>query len=543
MDATPAAAGRPLVWALFLVYIVGTAYLGWRGYRKTRDDIGSFAIGDGDLSPLVVGLTLAASIASAATFVINPGFVYVHGLAAFMHLGVSVWLGIGTALVIMSGGFRRHGERTRAVTLPQWIGQRYGSTGLSVLFAAVNLLSVAFVVLIVGGLSIVMQEALGLSNTAALLLTIGFVFSYIFIGGTYAHAYTNTLQAAIMIGVTLVVLGSGLGLFSHGLGAFFDHVAGQDPNLVALVNPNSPLYGSVFSVYVAGFVIGFALACQPHILTKALYVRSDRAVRRYLTVALSVFGLFSLLLLVGLYARVADIPADAFVDPATGAFRQDLVMTVYITRTFGPFLNAVITVALIAAGMSTLDGILVSLSSIAANDLVRNLAGRRLLGGRGEAEQSRIVHRASQVILILIGVLAFLLAWHPPKLLGIFGQVGVYGIAAASTVPILFGILFRRAGRATAWAGGLTGLVVHFALYGLGAWAVAAGVDLTAKAAGWGPLALLFDTSAVQLGLRNPGVTATYALFASALVALAAMAAFDRAAAADAEAPAAAAVD
>ena len=138
------------------------------------------------------------------------------------------------------------------------------------------------------------------------------------------------------------------------------------------------------------------------------------------------------------------------------------------------------------------------------------------------------MHRTSQLILVLIGVLAFFLAWHPPKLLGIFGQVGVYGIAAASTVPILFGILFPRAGRATAWAGGVTGLVVHFALYGLGAWAVGAGVDLAARAAGWGPFSILFDTSSVQLGLRNPGVTATYALFASALVALAAMLTLDR---------------
>ncbi|PSR08977.1 MAG: hypothetical protein C7N36_21015, partial [Bacteroidetes bacterium] len=68
-----------LAWILFVIYLLGTAWLGWLGYRKT-DDFGSFAIGKGDLSPLQVGVTLAAATASAATFIINPGFVYVDGL-------------------------------------------------------------------------------------------------------------------------------------------------------------------------------------------------------------------------------------------------------------------------------------------------------------------------------------------------------------------------------------------------------------------------------------------------------------------------------
>ncbi|MEO0628149.1 MAG: hypothetical protein AAFY91_14240, partial [Bacteroidota bacterium] len=81
-----------LAWTLFSAYLLGTTYLGWLGHKKT-DSFSSFAIGKGDLSPLQVGVTLAAATASAATFIINPGFVYVDGLAAFMHLGISVYLG------------------------------------------------------------------------------------------------------------------------------------------------------------------------------------------------------------------------------------------------------------------------------------------------------------------------------------------------------------------------------------------------------------------------------------------------------------------
>lgn len=500
-------AERPLVWSLFLLYMGATAALAWRGHKKT-DDIRSFSIGRGDLSPVVVGFTLAASIASTATFVINPGFVYTHGVSALINMGVATGLGLFVGLGVMSFGFRRLGERSGAITLPQWIGRRYDSRGMALFFAATNLLSLCFVVLILGGVSIVMQQTLGLGNVESLVVITVFVFSYIFVGGTYAHAYTNTLQAGIMAVVTVVILASGLHLL--GDGSFFGRVAAIDPNLVEPVNPASPLFGSAFSVYVCGFVIGFGCVCQPHIMTKALYVRDDRAVRRYLAVAIGITALFLGLLAVGLYARLDGLP------PGT---RQDAVMTAYVAQTFPAPVVALITVALMAAGMSTLDGILVALSSIAANDLFLPLTERNVLRGRSEHDRARIAHRASQVILVAMGVAAFLIALHPPKLLGIFGQVGVFGILAASVVPILFGIVVPEVSARWMFGAAITGLAVHFGLYAWGAWASSAGVQLTEVVAGWGPLRALFDESVAQLGLRNPGVCGTYGILASAAVA------------------------
>jgi SSS family solute:Na+ symporter/sodium/pantothenate symporter len=385
-------ADRPLVWGLFAAYMAVTCYLAWLGHRRTGD-MTSFAIGKGDMHPVVVGVTLAASIASTATFVINPGFVYVHGISALMHLGVAAGLGIIVGLFTLSFGFRRVGAKSKAITLPGWIAERYRSRGLAIFFALVSLLSLSFVVLILGGLSIVMQQTLGLSNIESLVLTVVFVFGYVFVGGTYAHAYTNTLQGILMVVIALLIVASGLPLLG---GPGLAELAAAKPEWMAAVNPSSPLFSSFFSVFVAGFLVGFALVCQPHILTKALYVKSDRAVRQYLTVTVLVSITFTALLLVGVYAHLAEIPAAAFVDPATGAFRQDQVMAVYLAKTFDPTALAVITVALLAAGMSTLDGILVALSSIAASDLFLRIAGRRLEHVTAE-RRSRLAHRVSQL--------------------------------------------------------------------------------------------------------------------------------------------------
>ncbi len=506
-----------LIWTLFIAYMVFTSWLAWQGHKKTKD-LSSFAIGAGDMSPVVVGITLAASIASTATFVINPGFVYVHGLSALMHLGVAAGTGVIVGLAVMSFGFRRIGTETKALTLPQWIGNRYKSKAMTIFFAAVNLLSLTFVVLIVGGLSIVMQTTLGLSNVAACLLIIGFVFSYIFVGGTYAHAYTNTLQGAIMAVIAVVIVVSGFGeLFS---GDVIASLTAVNPDLAATVNTSSSLFGSFFSVWVAGFVIGFALVSQPHIMIKAMYVKTDKDVAKYLVVCIVTSLAFTGLLLVGIYAHLMGIGAEKFLDPTTGVFRQDLVMTVYVIETFSPSMVAVITVALLAAGMSTLDGILVALSSIAANDLFLGMTENNLLKDKAPDEKQRIAHRAGQLILIGMGVATFFLALSPPKLLGIFGQVGVYGIVAASCVPILFGILFRHVGKVPMFASAITGLVVHLGLYGWASWATGAGVSLNAVIANWGPAQALFDVVMPQLGFLNPGVTATYGVFASIAVAL-----------------------
>lgn len=512
---------RSLTWGLFIVYIIATTGLAWLGHRKTKD-IESFSIGQGDMSPWVVGVTLAASIASTATFVINPGFVYVHGMSALMHLGVAAGCGIVSGLIILSLGFRRIGKETRALTLPHWFGQRFESKALTVFFALVNLLSLTFVVLIVGGLSIVMQKTLGLTNVQALLLIIGFVFSYIFLGGTYAHAYTNTLQGVIMTVIATIIVASGIDLLVGSEGIEWTNFAAQHPELVETINPSSELFGSFFSVWIAGFVIGFALVSQPHIMIKALYVENDSDVWKYLAICIAVSVVFTALLLVGFYAHLMPVDPALLQDPTTGAFRQDLVMTVYITESFGPVMVAIISVALLAAGMSTLDGLLIALSSIAANDLFLNLTRNNLLKEYEEGERLKIAHRAGQGILIGLGIATFAIAYNPPELLGIFGQVGVYGIVAASCAPILFGILFKDFRRNSALVSALVGLGIHLGLYLAATQLTSTGVSLNELVGPGGALewlAFVADTEAPQLGLLNPGVTATYGILSSVVVA------------------------
>lgn len=450
-------------WLLFAAYLVATAYLGWVGYRKTKG-FGSFALGDATMHPVVVGITLAASTASAATFIVNPGFIYVDGFSAWFHLVPGLVIGLTTMLFVLSPRFRRLGAADGALTLPDWIGKRYGSRLFGVYFALLSLLSFAFVVLLVGGISIVMQPLLGIDNVTALLITLVFVTGYVFIGGTYAHVLTNLLQGSLMIGVAVVVLASCVWVVLQQDVSLIDTLANKDPNLLAAVNPEGRLFSDVFSIYVAGFVIGAVLACQPHILTKALYVQSDRDVRHYLMIFAVVFTLFAMLVSVGFVAHIV-VDDVALIDATSGALRQDLVMTAYLQAVFPDWLFTVVAVVLLAAAMSTLDGLLVSLSTITANDLFLNLLPASLRQRMTQADQMRWAMRAGHVVLILAAIMAFWINLSPPRLLGIFGQVGVYGLAVSLAPPLLAGVVFTQPSLRIVAVLSAIALIVHFVLY------------------------------------------------------------------------------
>ena len=417
---------------------------------------------------------------------------YVDGFSAWFHMVVGIGLGFIAMLYFLSFQFRRIGDENNALTIPDWIGKRYQSRSFALFFSVLNLLSFAFVVLLVGGISIVMQSLLGVSNSNALLITLIFVTGYVFIGGTYAHIFTNVLQGTLMIGVTVLVLVSCITLLNDSPDSFIERMNAVNPDLLSLVNVNGRLFNDVFSIYIAGFIIGAVLVCQPHILTKALYVKNDKQVKQYLSVFTVLWILFLLLGSVGFFAHLV-LPDSALIDATTGAFRQDLVMTAYLENMFPGWVHTLASVILIAAAMSTLDGLLISISTITANDLVLNLFAKKK--HLNHETKMKLALRTSHIVLILIAVAAYLINLNPPKLLGIFGQIGVYGLTVAAAPPLIFGIMYKKPPIFSVWMASIVALVLHFGLYF------------------WGNNFIPSTT----LSFVNPGVTAAIAAIVSIL--------------------------
>jgi SSS family solute:Na+ symporter/sodium/pantothenate symporter len=469
----------PFVFSVVLVglFALVTYGLSVIGMRKTTD-LRSFAVGKGDMSPVLAGVTMAASIASTATFVINPGFVYKDGLSAWAHYGLGAMLGLICALVLLSAGFQKLGNEVGAVTMPAWIRARYGSKALGLFFAGITLFYISFVVLILGGSALIVGGMFGVSEHTALVALLLFCFGYVLMGGTYAHAYTNAAQGVLMMIIALVVFFSGAEHLGPGMG---ERMAAVSESWSSWLNPESDLYYSFFSVFVSSFLITFALMLQPHIVTKVLYLKEDkRQMRTFLTVAIGASLVFSLMLFVGLYARMDGLEVA----------RQDAVVVAYIQQAFNPYVVMFIFVSLLAAGMSTLDGILVSISSIVVADLVLATGGEGALARRGLS--------LSRWTVVIIGLISLALAWDPPARLGLFAQQGVYTLVAASFAPVVLGIVTKRAWSARQIGTmSLTAVGVHFALR-------------------WGADIVNPSVSASIGILSSMGLAVVFALFASA---------------------------
>lgn len=434
--------------ALCAIYAIATYGLSIVGMRKTSS-LKSFALGQGDMSPLLAGVTMSSSIASTATFVINPGFVYTEGLSAWAHYGVSAMAGLICALLVLSHGFQKIGRQVDAVTLPNWMRKRFNSPAMGLTFAFLTLFYVSFVVLILGGSAIIINGLFGVDYHWALVGVLLFVFGYVLMGGTYAHAYTNFFQGVLMVFIALIVFGSG---WEHLTDGFSEKLAAIGESFASWTNPESKLYYDVFSVFISSFVITFALMLQPHILTKLLYIKDDPKVRRrFLAVAIITALVFNLMLFAGFYARF---------DGVEGTWNN--VTVNYIKAAFDPYMVTFILITLLAAGMSTLDGILVSISSVVVADLVIPLSGG---SARIEAKGLSL----SRYVLIAVGLISLAIAWDAPKSLGLFAQLGIYGLVAAAAPPLVVGILrpnYRAGGPMLALA--MLGVGLHFGLrYGL----------------------------------------------------------------------------
>ncbi len=448
-------------WILILAYMSVVLFFVVRGARRSRT-MRDYAVGSIAFSPVAVGLALAASMTSAATFIINPGFIALYGVAGVISYAVVLPAGALVSLIVLTKGFRAYGSSVKAVSMAQWMGKRYGSRGYALLFGFLGLLLVSFIVLIVVGLVKVLSKTLDVSELSVLIGVIVFIFGYMMFGGANSMVYTNTVQALLMLVVAVILLGSGYEHFSEGVHGLLDRLANIDPNLARVPNEESFLFRDWFEIIFAQILVGMAIVCQPHIITKSLLLKTDKDVNKYLIAGVITEVIFFSVVIVGLYARLT------FPDLTLGGepLNMDGIISAYVVHEFPVFIGLIVILGLLSAGISTLEGLIQSLSTTITKDIVEPLAGRWM--PLEENARDRLLTRINKGAIVLLAVVSGLLAWDQlvnPKLsVAIFAQNGVYAYFSAAFLPILFGMFLKGVPKAAPIAASVTAVVVHFTI-------------------------------------------------------------------------------
>ena len=447
-------------WIFMVVYISGMLVIGVIGQRRVKhaDD---FATARGSYGPIFLAFAFAATTASGATFLGGPGLGYQWGFASqwgnFLY-PIGVYFGVLISMRLIATTGNKFGSRS----IPEFLGDRYQSEGIRVMVSIFSLVLFFYLAgQLVSGL-VMFEIFLGLSPFWALLITTTVLLFYVVLGGAHADILTDGVQGFMMlilatVVIVLVLTGSGV---DGGLSGLIDRLETQNSNLVQPLNPESALTHSWWSI-IAVLFAHIPLGLLPHLGNKLWALKGVGDQRTFIKLAF-LFGLtLGMMGLGGLLAR--GLLGDALL--LEGANPNQALPLVFI-ELFPTWLAALVGVGILAAIMSTADGLVVSSSQIVANDLYRRSIAPRLKKPPSEDRLDQQVLTISRVTTVVVLVITMGMAWTLMETnIALIVWIGTGGMMAAFAGPLVVGALWRGVTRAGAYTGLASGFVTFLILH------------------------------------------------------------------------------
>lgn len=440
---------------LFAIYTVIMIALSIVGSRKTKS-LGAFTTGNGSMGIGVVALSLASSFTSAATLISMPGYVYQAGLAGIVYFNIFQTVGLLVGLLVVGRKVRTSNLSMCASSIPQWLRKRYNSKTLGYLFALQSVFLITFMVLIVVLLGELFGQILHMDYKLAVVLVSVYVFAYSLLGGSYTHGWSGMLQSVIMVVIVIWLVIASMPS-KEAWDQFTVEIVKEEPFYFHAVNPNGVIFKTPFEVFYCAFLLGFCNVFQPHIFNKALYLRKDRSWTITSILSFVIMSIFNLILFVGFFIRIVQ----------PGLTNLDTLFIGYIMNILGYVATALIFITLVAAAMSTLNGVVVGMCT--------NLGTEVIPASLGEKKSLRFV----RIIVGAVGVVVILLALNPPDFILLIGMWGYNILMASALVPMICSLWIPKVSKVSVIASAITAIVVFIAI-------MASGVTLNgAWACGW----------------------------------------------------------
>lgn len=420
---------------LFGLYFVTVFVIGWLCMKHTRDEK-DYWIAGGKLGWVLGGATLAATHASAGTFVGTIGVIYTVGWS-FSWLVLSIPFAYWFMAAVLAPRF----TRVQELTLPAFIETRYYSKNVRRLAASIILVATVVYVqaqIIAGGL--IVNIVFGVPRTWGMVGFTVVLLLYTAVGGMLAVVYTDFIQLVVMVLGIVAALPLALRQVG-GVERLFDYVVAVKPDTF---DWQSFPPGLLFTMGLA-FTLG--TVATPEKLVRLYIMRDMRAVRRGVLFAMIAATGLNLMIFV-----IALVTIVLFPQLPTGDLAMPIVARAVLPTVLGSLLLAAVTAAI----MSTVDSLMLVAGSALAHDLYGSVwpeasAERRLWVGR----LGIVVVGTVPLALILSGV-------GEGELVQFIVLLFTALMASSFFMPVLLGVYWKRATREGAAAAMLGGLSVCF---------------------------------------------------------------------------------
>lgn len=412
----------PLLLYLIVIFFVG--FWANKYVKSTNSFLQEYFLGGRELGGFLLAMTMIATYGSGSSFLGGPGVAYTTGLGwvllsmAQLPAGYFVLMVLGKKFAIMA-------RKYKAITLIDFLKERYQSRAV-VLISAVSIIIFLFSSMAaqwVGGARLI-ESLTGLSYTTALFLFAVSVLIYVIYGGFRAVVLTEAVQGVVMFVGTAVLL-VGTIIAGGGIENIMSELFTENPNLISPYGAEkelTPLYVSSFWILVGVGVIGL-----PQITVRAMSYKNSKAMHKAIIIGTFVIGFIMLgMHLIGVFARVI-LP---------GVEVGDTVMPTLTLKILPPFLAGLVLAAPMAAIMSTVESLLILVSSAITKDIYLNY----IKPNAGEAQ----VKRTSFWVTTIIGISVALFALSPPDLLIWLNLFSFGGLESVFIWPVVFGLYWSK---------------------------------------------------------------------------------------------------
>ncbi|MBU8770730.1 sodium/pantothenate symporter [Cytobacillus oceanisediminis] len=425
----------PLLIFLIIIFLVGL-------WSSRKIDTGSsflqdYFLGGRQLGGFILAMTMIATYGSASSFIGGPGVAYTQGLG-WVLLAMSQVVTGYFVLMVLGKKFAITARKYNAVTLIDFLKERYNSrwvVWLSSLSIIIFLFS-AMAAQWVGGARLI-ESLTGLSYLSALFIFAASVMVYVVIGGFRAVAVTDAVQGGIMFIGTMILLVAVI-VAGGGIPNIISDLSSENPNLITPFGFDgglTPLYVSSFWILVGVGVVGL-----PQVAVRAMSYKNARAMHRAIIIGTIVVGFIMLgMHLIGVFARPI-LP---------GIEVGDKVMPLIAMEVLPPWLAGIVLAAPMAAIMSTVDSLLLLVSSAIVKDVYINYI-------KPDAKEAAI-KKLSFAVTALLGILVCIMALSPPDLLIWLNLFSFGGLEAAFIWPVVLGLYWAKGNRYGAVASMITG--------------------------------------------------------------------------------------
>ncbi|TDI83821.1 MAG: sodium:solute symporter family protein [Caldithrix sp.] len=426
-----------ILFSVFALYLLILLIIGVFSYRRGMGSAEDYFMAGRSFGTLVLFMSLFGTNVTAFALIGMPGLAYHAGVGVFGYFGAIGAFVTPLTFVLLGYPIWQLGKRHGYMTQAHMFGDRWQSEAISYLFFGLIILyTIPYLIigLMGGGIAIEAISKGVVPYAVAAGFVAGVTVLYTSLGGMRGTAWTNVFQASIFLAFLMVAFFS-ISAKLGGMTALHQRLVAEALPLVGKQHPRlAP------GIWATGFLVGpLSVIAFPHIFMRLMTARDAKALRK--TTLIYPWGLILLYLpitLLGVWGAL-DIPGLV-------GQESDKILPLLVAKHLPVWLSAVGLAAILAAVMSSLDGQILTLSTMIAVDVFAH-------------KSHKAIPLVGRVGVIVIAAIAFAIALLRPA--GIF-DVAVYAFSGYTLiVPIMaFGLFWKRSTK----TGVITGMLLGHGL-------------------------------------------------------------------------------